>query len=235
MHRLPPYWLSWRGDRAPLRGRCALLDPPAAGSKRHRSGDREGTKHALRTGRPTATQRKHASCGTGPMQVSRSSNLHAPWPPRWHASGQGCCGLPRVRGELLEEDTEGLQQRMARLTENYKRCNERAGRREQQRHASGGGWWAAPGSTKAHPVLATGGSFVVGDSGSATLTMTTGVDPRQFRTMEITAESPGSGALHGPVLLSRPEPVVAPGAARPRRRSASAEQSVYALPGKRSR
>ena len=63
-------------------------------------------------------------------------------------------------------------------------------------------WWAAPGSTKAHPVLATGGSFVVGDSGSATLTMTTGVDPRQFRTMEITAESPGSGALHGPVLLA---------------------------------
>jgi len=63
-------------------------------------------------------------------------------------------------------------------------------------------WWAAPGSTKAHPVLATGGSFVVGDSGSATLTMTTGVDPRDFRTMEITAESPGDGALHGPVLLT---------------------------------
>ena len=63
-------------------------------------------------------------------------------------------------------------------------------------------WWAAPGSTKAHPVLATGGSFVVGDSGSATLTMTTGVDPRDFRTMEITVESPGDGALHGPVLLT---------------------------------
>ena len=63
-------------------------------------------------------------------------------------------------------------------------------------------WWAAPGSTKAHPVLATGGSFVVGDSGSATVTMTTGVDPRDFRTMEITVESPGDGALHGPVLLT---------------------------------
>ena len=63
-------------------------------------------------------------------------------------------------------------------------------------------WWAAPGSTKAHPVLVTGGSFVVRDSGSATLTMTTGVDPRQFRTMEVTAESPGDGALHGPVLLT---------------------------------
>jgi hypothetical protein len=63
-------------------------------------------------------------------------------------------------------------------------------------------WWAASGSTKAHPALATGGSFVVGDSGSATLTMTTGVDPRDFRTMEITAESPGDGALHGPVLLT---------------------------------
>jgi hypothetical protein len=49
--------------------------------------------------------------------------------------------------------------------------------------------------------VTTGGSFVVGNSGSATLTMTTGVDPRQFRTMEITAEPPGNGALHGAVLL----------------------------------
>jgi hypothetical protein len=63
-------------------------------------------------------------------------------------------------------------------------------------------WWVGPGNTKAHPVLATGGSFVVGDSGSATVTMTTGVDPHQFRTMEITAESPGNGALRGAVLLT---------------------------------
>jgi len=42
----------------------------------------------------------------------------------------------------------------------------------------------------------------VGTSGSATVTMTAGVDPRQFRTMEITAESPGNGALHGAVLLT---------------------------------
>jgi len=62
-------------------------------------------------------------------------------------------------------------------------------------------WWAGPGSASRHPLLVTGGSFVVGKSGSATLTMTTGVDPRQFRTMEITAESPGNGALRGPVLL----------------------------------
>ena len=63
-------------------------------------------------------------------------------------------------------------------------------------------WWAALGSTKVHRVLATGGSLVVGESGSATLTMTTCVDPRQLRIMEITAESPGDGALHGPVLLT---------------------------------
>ncbi len=63
-------------------------------------------------------------------------------------------------------------------------------------------WWAAPGSTQLHPLLATGGSFVVGKSGSATVTMTTGVDPtQQFRTMEITAESPGNGAVHGVPLL----------------------------------
>jgi hypothetical protein len=63
-------------------------------------------------------------------------------------------------------------------------------------------WWAAPGSTQLHPLLVTGGSFVVGKSGSATVTMTTGVDPtQQFRTMEITAESPGNGAVHGVPLL----------------------------------
>ena len=63
-------------------------------------------------------------------------------------------------------------------------------------------WWAEPGNSRHRLRLATGGSFVVGKSGSATLTMTTGVDPRQFRTMKITAQSPGSGALHGPVLLT---------------------------------
>jgi hypothetical protein len=64
-------------------------------------------------------------------------------------------------------------------------------------------WWAAPGSSQLHPFLATGGSFVVGKSGSATVTMTTGVDPtQQFRTMEITAESPGDGAVHGVPLLT---------------------------------
>ena len=62
-------------------------------------------------------------------------------------------------------------------------------------------WWAAPSSTKLHPLLATGGSFVVGDSGPVTLTMTTGVDPRQFSMMEITAESPGNGAIRGVPLL----------------------------------
>ncbi|MDQ2810939.1 MAG: hypothetical protein M3Z75_03415 [Actinomycetota bacterium] len=64
-------------------------------------------------------------------------------------------------------------------------------------------WWVGPGGTKLHPVLATGGSFVVGTSGSAAVTMTTGVDPTQkFRTMEITAEHPGDGSQTGPVLLT---------------------------------
>jgi hypothetical protein len=63
-------------------------------------------------------------------------------------------------------------------------------------------WWAAPGSTQLHPVLATGGSFVVDRSGSASLTMTTGVDPTQkFRLMEITVEAAGNGAVTGMALL----------------------------------
>ena len=63
-------------------------------------------------------------------------------------------------------------------------------------------WWVGPGSNKAHPQFVSGGTFVVDNSGSATVTMTTGVDPRQFRTMEVTAESPGTGALQGKVLLT---------------------------------
>jgi hypothetical protein len=63
-------------------------------------------------------------------------------------------------------------------------------------------WYAAPGSTQRHPILASGGTFVVDNSGSATVTMTSGVDPRQFRTMEITPEKPGNGAVHGAILLT---------------------------------
>ena len=65
-------------------------------------------------------------------------------------------------------------------------------------------WWVGPGSDKAHPRFVSGGTFVVDKSGSATVTMTTGIDPTQFRTMEITAESPGTGALTGaPLLIGR--------------------------------
>jgi hypothetical protein len=63
-------------------------------------------------------------------------------------------------------------------------------------------WYAAPGSTHRHPALVSGGTFVVGNSGSTTVTMTSGVDPHDFRTMEITAEAPGNGALTGAVLLT---------------------------------
>ena len=37
---------------------------------------------------------------------------------------------------------------------------------------------------------------------SITVTGRLGDDPRQFSTMEITAESPGNGALEGAVLLT---------------------------------
>jgi hypothetical protein len=50
--------------------------------------------------------------------------------------------------------------------------------------------------------LVSGGTFVVGNSGSTTVTMTSGVDPHDFPKMEITAETPGNGALTGTVLLT---------------------------------
>jgi hypothetical protein len=63
-------------------------------------------------------------------------------------------------------------------------------------------WYAGAGSTQLHPILTATGTFAVGNSGSTTLTMTSAADPRRFRTMEITAESPGNGAQRGAVLLT---------------------------------
>jgi anti-sigma factor RsiW len=62
-------------------------------------------------------------------------------------------------------------------------------------------WWSGPGSTPQNLKLVSGGTFVVGKAGSATLTMTTGVDPHVFRRMKITVEQPGSGQLLGPTVL----------------------------------
>ena len=58
-------------------------------------------------------------------------------------------------------------------------------------------WYAISGTTQ----FVSGGTFIVDNSGSTTVTMTTGVDPRVFRTMEITAEYPGNGAIRGVPLL----------------------------------
>jgi anti-sigma-K factor RskA len=62
-------------------------------------------------------------------------------------------------------------------------------------------WYAAKTSTDAHLQLVSGGTFIVDASGSATVTMTTGIDPRDFPIMEITRQSPGSGARQGKVIL----------------------------------
>jgi hypothetical protein len=62
-------------------------------------------------------------------------------------------------------------------------------------------WWADRESTPGSPQRVSGGTFVVGTSGSATLTMTTGVDPRKFSRMNITAQQPGSGRLVGTTVL----------------------------------
>jgi anti-sigma factor RsiW len=63
-------------------------------------------------------------------------------------------------------------------------------------------WWVGRDSSKAHPQFVSGGTFIVDKSGSATVTMTTGIDPHDFPTMEVTMESPGTGALSGVVILS---------------------------------
>jgi hypothetical protein len=63
-------------------------------------------------------------------------------------------------------------------------------------------WYAGPDRRPGHRQFVSAGTFVVGRDGSGTFSMTSAVDPHMFRTMEITAESPGDGAQHGPVILT---------------------------------
>lgn len=66
-----------------------------------------------------------------------------------------------------------------------------------------GCWYVGPAAGAGGPDLITAGSFTVGRSGSADVTMWSAADPASFPTMEITVES-GSGALPGtPVLTGR--------------------------------
>lgn len=59
------------------------------------------------------------------------------------------------------------------------------------------------GSKSGHRQVAPVGSFLVSDSGSRTFTMTSAVDPHEFKTMVITIGPPSNtGALGGTVILS---------------------------------
>jgi hypothetical protein len=58
------------------------------------------------------------------------------------------------------------------------------------------------GSKSGHRQVAPVGSFLVSDTGSRTFHMTSGVDPRDFKTMEIVLRRPSSdGALRGTVVV----------------------------------
>ncbi len=63
-------------------------------------------------------------------------------------------------------------------------------------------WYAGPGSRPGHRELIPAGTFTTGRSGTASITMWSAADPRQFPTMEITAEAPGDGRQHGTVVLT---------------------------------
>ena len=54
-----------------------------------------------------------------------------------------------------------------------------------------------------HQQVASAGTFIVPDSGSHTFSMTSAVDPRDFKTMQIRLEEPSPhGAIQGPVVLT---------------------------------
>jgi hypothetical protein len=63
-------------------------------------------------------------------------------------------------------------------------------------------WYVGPRRPGGRQVVSAG-TFIVGDNGSGTFSMTSAVDPHQFRTMEIIAESPSNdGSPHGTVVLT---------------------------------
>jgi len=63
-------------------------------------------------------------------------------------------------------------------------------------------WFAGAGNKPGHPILISAGTFSIGRSGSANVSMWSAADPRQFRTMEITAGSAADASQHGRVILS---------------------------------
>ena len=63
-------------------------------------------------------------------------------------------------------------------------------------------WFAGAGNKSGHPILISAGTFSIGRSGSASVSMWSAADPRQFRTMEITAGTAGDASQHGRVILS---------------------------------
>lgn len=60
------------------------------------------------------------------------------------------------------------------------------------------------GTNKAgHQQVASAGTFIIPDDGSHSFSMTSAVDPREFKTMQIRREEPGpTGAIQGPVILT---------------------------------
>jgi hypothetical protein len=63
-------------------------------------------------------------------------------------------------------------------------------------------WYVSPASPGHTKVFVSAGTFVVENNGSGTFSMTSGVDPRQYSTMEITADSPGATGPQSTVILS---------------------------------
>jgi hypothetical protein len=61
-------------------------------------------------------------------------------------------------------------------------------------------WFAA--NKPGHLILISAGTFSAGRSGSASVSMWSAADPRQFRTVEITAQTPGRAGQPGRVVLS---------------------------------
>lgn len=62
-------------------------------------------------------------------------------------------------------------------------------------------WFTGAGTTTSHPIMISAGTFSTGSTGSAAVSLWSAADPRQYRAMEITAESTSGNGGPGRVVL----------------------------------
>ena len=111
-----------RAPTAPLRGRCAPLDPPARSQNPAAIRDREQTQHAPGHRNHDRTSPQIDHCGHRAMQVRRDCALKRPFATAtWSPRSAPCCRCPTQRSSGRRPGYPGRRQVCPRLDGVYVR------------------------------------------------------------------------------------------------------------------